>query len=95
MVESVQVMSVADLYIQFATYARHYDLADNPLKGITGLVPRRALYYVVVPANNTAMAEAVMKRLAGRRKLRSTRVHKDEIKHSAFSPTQQMMVIWA
>lgn len=95
MVETVEVMSVADLYVQYARFARHYDLADNPLTELTRRIPKRALFYAISDAMDTTLTETMMKRLAGRRKLRSLRVHKDDIKHPAFSPTEMMVIYYA
>lgn len=95
MVETVKVMLVADLYVQYARFARHYDLADNPLTGLTKHVPKRALYYAVAPVDEADPTEALMKRLAGRRKLRCVVVHKDTIKHPAFAPTEQVAIFYA
>jgi hypothetical protein len=96
-VESVVVSSVADLYAQFAAYGLSYTPAENPLTGLVENIPPRALYYTVVPEMRAdmAMAEAVMKRVAARRKLRSVKVTKDDIKHAAFEPTNQMVIFYA
>lgn len=95
MVETTKVMSVADLYVQYSLFARHYDLADNPLKGLTGIVPKKARYFAVAPVTDMSMTEDVMKLVAGRRKLRRVQVHKDAIRSPAFAPTEQLMVFYA
>jgi hypothetical protein len=95
MVETCKVMSVADLYAQYGLFARHYDLADNPLTGLTRYIPKKARYFAVAPITDMAMTEDVMKRVAGRRKLRYVQVHKDEIKSPAFQPTDEVMIFYS
>lgn len=95
MVETCKVMSVADLYLQYSLFAKHYDLADNPLKGLTDHIPRKARYFAVAPMTDLAMTFDVMHRIAGRRKLHQVEVHKDDIKSPAFAPTERLMIYYA
>ena len=95
LVDSVTISSVADLYTQFARFARSYELADNPLHGLTSHIPASAMFYAVVPMGESAMAETLMRRVAGRRKLREVRVHKDAIRHPGFVPTNHLVILYA
>jgi hypothetical protein len=95
MVESVTLYSVADLYAQFAFYGKSYTPGENPLTGLVERIPPRALYYAVVPETKGEMASALMKRVAGRKKLSVVRATKDDIKHAAFEPTNRMVIYYA
>jgi hypothetical protein len=95
LVESIQIMSVADLYEQYGRFARSYELADNPLRELTLRIPRSAEFYTIVSETNTEMAQTLMRRVAGRRKLRTTRAHKDDIRHAAFVPVSMMVIFYA
>lgn len=95
LVESLQVNSVADLYVQYARFARSYSLADNPLRELTLRIPQKAQFYTVVRANETAMAESVMKRLAGRRKLQRMKCHKDDIRWTDFAQVEDVVIFYA
>ena len=95
LVESLQINSVADLYVQYARFARSYSLADNPLRELTQRIPQKAQFYTVVRANETALAEIVMKKLAGRRKLHRMKCHKDDIRWSDFSQVEDVVLFYA
>lgn len=95
LVESLQVNSVADLYAQYARFARSYSLADNPLRELTLRIPQKAQFYAVVPVDDTTMAENLMKRIAGRRKLRSMTCHKDEIRWTDFAQVEYFVIFYA
>jgi hypothetical protein len=94
LVQSVSVNSVADLWLQFQRFAKLVEDDVNPFLGITRYIPRSATYYVIVPERETELAEVIMKRLAGRKKLRRFAVDKDEINSAAFAPTKKMVVFY-
>lgn len=95
LVEQVEVKSVADLYFRFATMGHHYEGDDNPLYGLTRVVPAKAQYFAVAPVTDIDMTYRVMKALAGRRKLRQVEVTKDEINFHVFAPTDRLVVFYA
>lgn len=95
LVEQVEVKSVSDLYFRYATLGHRYEGDDNPLLGLTRVIPAKATYFAIAPVTDIDMTYRVMKALAGRKKLRQVEVTKDEINYHVFAPTDRVVVFFA
>lgn len=95
LVPGVEIMAVADLYNEYGRLARAYTPEDNPLHALTGMIPARAQFYTIVPETKRSVAETLMRRISGRRKLRHMVVDKDDIRHPIFAPSRNVVVFYA
>ena len=95
LIKNTSVQSVDDLYRQFARLAKSYSKADNPLTGLTTLIPARARHFVVVPSEDSAMALDIMRVLKQRRKLHTRIVEADEVRYSPYARSGKLLVAYA
>ncbi len=95
LIANVSIQSVADLYAQYARLAKSYSQSDNPLTGLTSIIPQRAQYFAVVPQEDSTLAFALMNLVRGRRKLRHVIAEASEIRYGVFSRVGKVVVLFA
>lgn len=95
LVASVSIQSVDDLYRQYGRLAKTYSQDDNPLAGLTHIIPKSAEYFVVVPRESEKMATDLMDRVRGRKKLKKTVSPANEIRYAPFARSNEIVVIYA
>lgn len=95
LVRGIEVMEVSALYTEFGKLAKSYVNDDNPLYPLTQIIPASAKFYLIAPLNRVMLASQMMRKLAGRRKMRTIYVDKDEIRYPIFGPTNEVIVMFA
>jgi hypothetical protein len=95
LVRGITVMAVGDLYAQYGKLVGAFSIADHPLAPLTKIIPATAHNYCVVTPEQERVATVLMKRIAGRRKLRVSHHHKDDLRQPHFAPVEEVVLIYA
>lgn len=70
----------------------------NPFKGLVDIIPRKARFFTLVinhDETDIELARHVMKRMANRRKVREILVDKETVNYNRFSPSGDVIVLYA
>lgn len=99
--DGLKIERVVDLYASrdaLDVPSFYHEGERNPFEGRCAIVPKTAMFYTMVLAKDegiVAAARMVMKKLAGRRKLREVRTNKDEVCYPGFAKASDVIVFWA
>ena len=97
---SVNVESVETLYAKFERMdvpGYYEEGQENPWAGLTRIIPRTARAYAVVPIKDIAtitLAQALLKGIGGRRKIKFAIRHKGEVNYQMFAPAGKVTVLY-